>query len=92
MSCRHELRSHAVGILEQFAEFEPGVANNARVWRPGRLILGDEVIDDPAEIGREVQGIERNVESVGHPPGIRRVAGAATTLLVSRSSGDNRQR
>ena len=82
MPRRHELRPDAVGIVEQLPELQPVVALHARVGRAAAGVFGDEVIDDLAELGLEVQRVERNVELVGDAARIARIDGAATALFV----------
>ena len=66
-----ELGADAVGIVEQLAELEPVVAHHAGIGRARGRVLGDEIIDDPAELVLKIQRVERNVEPIGHAAGIR---------------------
>ena len=84
----HELGLHAVGIVEQPAEFEPGVADDAGIGRASRGVLRHEIVDDPAELVLEIQGIKRNIQPVGHPAGVFGVGGRAAALLVCGSLDD----
>jgi hypothetical protein len=82
MTRGNALRSDAVGIVEQLAELEPVVADDAGIRRAGRAIFADEIVDDLAELVGEVQGVKRNVEQFSHAAGIGGVGGAAAALLV----------
>ena len=77
-----ELGPDAVGIVEQLAELEPVVADDAGIRRAGRRYSSDEIIDDPAELVRRFRRVKRNIEPIGHAAGIGGVAGAAAALLV----------
>ena len=90
MAGGHKVGLHAVGIVEQPAEFEPGVADDTGIGRSRRGVLRHEIVDDPAELILEIQGIKRNIQAVGHPPGVFGIDGGAATLLVCRPLG-NRQ-
>ena len=52
--------------------------------RPEDILL-NEVVHDAAEFFLEIECVERNVEPVGNPLGIGRVAGRAAALLLARS-------
>ena len=80
----HVAGADRIGVVEQPAELEPGVAPHAGVGRPAAAILGGEVVDDPLEVGGEVERIERNAEPVGHPPGVEGVGGTAAALMAGR--------
>ena len=82
MAGGHVLGPDVVGIVEQLAELQPRVADDARIGRPTGRVLGDEIIDDPRELLLEIDRIERNAEHVGHPAGIVRVGRRATALLA----------
>ena len=87
-----ELGSHAVGVIEQLAELEPVVALHAGVRRPPAGVLVHEIVDDLLELRLQVQGVERNIQLIGHAAGILRITGTATTLLVIRPRIENRER
>ena len=72
----------AVGVVEELAEFEPVVALHARIGRAAASVFVDEVVDDLAEFGLQVEGIERNVQPVGDAAGIFGIAGRAAALLM----------
>ena len=81
MPAGDELRADTIGIVEQLAEFQPGVADDARVRRaPGRILV-DEVVDDPIELLLEVQGVEGDVQHLGHAAGVVGVGRAAAPCL-----------
>ncbi len=83
MARGHGLRPDGVGIVEQLAELQPGIAEDARVGCSPGGVLGDEAIDEPVEIRLEVQHVEGDVEHVGHTLGVRRVGGRATGSPLS---------
>src|SRR5579871_2427819 len=68
----------------EFAEFEPIVANNARIRRSSREILIGEIVDDAVEFLFEVQSIERNVEPIRNAPAIACIDRGAASLLAIR--------
>ena len=74
------LELFAVG--PEFAELEPGVADDAGVGRAAGEVLVGEVVDDPAEVLLEIQRVEGDVEPVGHAAGVASVEGATAALLV----------
>ena len=88
---RHELGPDAVRIVEQLAELDPVVALHARIRRPPGRVLGDEVVDDLAELFLQIQRVERNAKLVGHAPRILRIGRRAAALLVIEPR-NNRQR
>ena len=75
----------AVGVLEQFAEFEPRIAHDARVGRAAGRVFGDEIADNLAELLLEVDGVERDSQAIGHPPGVVGIGGRAAALLAARA-------
>ena len=78
-----ELGADAVGVVEQLAEFQPGVADDARVGRAAGDVLVDEVVDDPVELVLEVEDIEGDVQHLGHAAGIGGVGRAAAAARVA---------
>ena len=83
MAGGYEVGADAVGIVEQPAELQPGVADDARIGRSTGSVLGDEVIDDPREFLLEVDRVERDIEHVGHAAGVGGIGGGAATLLAA---------
>ena len=84
------LGADAVGVLGQFAELQPGVADDAGIGRsPGR-VLGDEVIDDPRELLLEVQDVEGDAQAVGDASGVVGVGLAAAALFAARGAARGR--
>ena len=77
-----EVGLELLAVGPQLAELQPVVADDARVRRPAREVLVGEVVDDAAEVALEVEGVERDVEPVGHAAGIAGIEGAAAALLV----------
>ena len=86
MAGGHVIGPDAVGIVEQAAELQPRIANDAGIGRSAGGVLGDEVSDDPVELLLEVDGVERDVELVGHAPGVGGVGGGAAALLAKRQA------
>ena len=87
----HVLRPDAVGIVEQPAELQPGIADDARVGRAAGRILANEVIDDACELLLEVHRVEGDTEHVGHAAGVGRVGGRAAALLAKRGNAGWRE-
>ena len=83
MARGHVVGPDAVGIVEQSAELQPRVADDAGIGRSAGGVLGDEVIDDPVELLLEVDGVERDIELIGHSPGVGGVGGGAATLFAA---------
>ena len=81
MARGHELRPEMIGILEQFAELQPTVADNARIGRTAARVLSDEIVDRLVELPLEVEGVERDAEHVGDAAGVGRVGRRATALF-----------
>jgi hypothetical protein len=70
------------GMGVQPPELQPVVAAYAGVRRAPRIVLLDEVVDDPAEFALEINHVERDVESGRHSPGIIGIVDRATSLLA----------
>ena len=79
-----------IGVVDQLAEFQPGIANDARVGRPPGSVLGNEVMDNAAEFLLEIDRIEGDSQSLGDTSGIGRIACAAATLFPRGSGGRGR--
>ena len=80
-----------IGVVKEPPELDPGVAANARVWRASAAVVSGERIDDSLELRREVEGVERNPQPVGHPAGVEGV-GRAAAALMPRPRRHDRQR
>ena len=88
MARGHPLGPDAVGILQQLAELQPGVADDARIGRAAGGVFGDEIVDDPAEFLLEIQHVKGYAQPVGHAAGIGRIGRAAAALFTAgRCSG-----
>ena len=80
----------AIGVVDQLAEFQPRIADDARVGRPPGRVLGNKVMDNAAEFLLEIDRIERDSQSLGDASGVGRVACAAATLFPRGSGGRGR--
>ena len=76
----------------ELAELQPVVADDARVRRAAGEVLVGEVVDDPVEVVLEVERVERNVEPIGHAPGVAGVEGGAAALLAVGASSSSAAR
>ena len=76
-----EIGADGMGVAGEFAELEVFVATDAGVGGAAGIVLADEVIDDPAEIVLEVEGIEGDVEDAGDVAGVGGVGGGAAALV-----------
>ena len=86
---------HAIGIVEELAEFQPVVTHDARIGSTSVYVLVDEIVDDLTKFGSEINGIKRDIQLIGDAPSVVCVAGTATTLLVAQDSiccGERRDR
>ena len=81
MAGGHVGRADGVGMVEETAELEPCIASDAGVRRTTTTVLLREIVDDPCEVGGEIEGIERNPETVRNPPRVERVRNAAAALV-----------
>ena len=86
MAGRYKRGSDAVGIVEELAELDPVIADDARIGRSRRRVLANEIVDDLPELGVEVQCIKWNVEPIGHATGVLSVCRRAAALLVVRAA------
>ena len=75
-------RPDRVGVVEEPAKLDPRVAPHAGVGRAPTAIVRREGIDDPVEVGRQVERVERDAEPVGHAAGVEGVGGAAASLVA----------
>ena len=80
----------AIGVVDQLAEFQPRIADDARVGRTAGGVLGNEVMDNAAEFLLEVDRIERDSQPLGDAAGIGRVACAAAALFPRGSGASSR--
>ena len=80
MAGRHEVGADLLAIGPQLAELEPDVADHAWIGRSSREILVREVIFDPREVALEIEGVKRDVESIGDTLRIERIGHAAAGL------------
>ena len=85
MTGGHEICSELLPIGPQLAELEPGVANDARVGRAAGEVLVGEVVDDPAEMLLEVEGVERDVEPIRDAAPVARIDGRAAAFFAVRT-------
>ncbi len=76
----HEIGSDLLAVSPELAEFEPDIAENARIRRPTGDVFVGEFVHDSAEFAFEIEDVERNVETVGNATGVQRVGDAATCL------------
>ena len=77
----------AIGIVDQLAEFQPRIADDARVGRPPGRVLGNKVMDNAAEFLLEIDRIEGDSQPLGDTSGVGRVACAAAALFPRGSGG-----
>src|SRR5436190_12184150 len=82
VTARDKLRIDLFRIFVQLAELQPVVAAHARIGRAAGVVLGDEVVDDPAEVLLEVADVERDAEFGGYHPRIRGVVDRTAALMA----------
>src|SRR5262245_59035959 len=79
----YEIGLDSAAELPELAKLQPGIANHARIRSAARKILIGKVVDDAVEFALEVEGVERDVEPVGHSSCVASInCGAATFLVV----------
>ena len=83
-----ELGADAVGVIEQLAELDPVVALHAGIGRAAGRVFVDEVVDDPAELGVEIQRVKRNAQAIGDAAGVGGIGGGAAALFVVEAVDD----
>ena len=77
-----EIGPDAVGIVEQLAELQPVVADDAGIGGAAGGVFVHEIVDDPAELVLEIEGIKRDVEPIGHAAGVAGVHGGAAAFFM----------
>src|SRR5262245_17100425 len=82
MSCCHKLCTHAICIIKQLPEFQPVVALHARIWRATAGVFINEIIDDLAELGLQIESVKWNLQPICDSAGVFRVTSRAASLLV----------
>ena len=75
MAGGHVAGADRIGVLEEPAELDPRVAADAGVRRPAAAVVAGEGVDDPLEVGRQVEGVQRDAQPVGDAAGVERVGG-----------------
>ena len=79
------IATEVMGQIVEDIKFDPLVASRTGVRGSSVAVLIDEVVDDLAELLCVVERVERDVETIGNPPGIDGILdGAAGTALFGR--------
>ena len=53
-----EFSADAIGVIEELAEFQPVITNDARIGRPAGGVFVDEIVDDLVEFSLQIEGVE----------------------------------
>jgi hypothetical protein len=78
----HVVRIQLLAVRPELAKLQPVVTDDARIGRAAGQVFVGEVVDDTIEVALEVEGVERDVEPVGHAAGVAGIDGATAALLA----------
>ena len=91
MAGGHVAGTDGVGVVEEPAKLQPGVAADAGVGRAAAAILGSKVVDDAVEVVGEIERVERDAEPLRHPAGVEGIFHAAAALMAWPGGFQNRE-
>jgi hypothetical protein len=76
-----------IGMVKKPAELDPLVTADTGVRGAAGGIVAGKAVDDVLKVIGQVEWIKRNVQPIGHPPGVDCIADAATALMAGPGCG-----